>query len=130
MSARKKEKPTIELLLDVFQDYPGSQLVDYLKDGACLQGTVEGDVFGLEKSDGILLISKGKPESPDITVELNREACEYLAASEKPEDFVTRTRECVNGTHGDCRMTYRINASPPRMLMKGYLDFARKMGLL
>ena len=79
MTAKPKPKSTIELLLSVFQDYPGSQLVDYLKDGACLQGTVDGEVFGLEKSDGILLISRGRPESPDITVEMNRDACEYLA---------------------------------------------------
>jgi len=126
----EQEEETIQLIAGVFQEYPGSKLVEFLKDGACLQAYVEGDAFSLEKCDGVLVISEEEIESPDITVELNREACLYLAASEELEDFVTRTRECVRGTHDACVMTYKVNASPPRMLMKGYLDFARKMGLL
>jgi len=128
----KKEGPvnTIDLLVEVFGEYPGCLLVEYLKDGACLNATVEGESFSLEKTDGVLVISEEVLDSPDITVSLNREACEYLASSEKLEDFTNRTRECIRGTHGGCRMTYEINAGPARMLMKGYLDFSRKMGLI
>lgn len=125
-----EESDTFELIVRVFQDYPGSQLVEYLKDGACIQAWVEDQQFALEKADGVLYISEDTLESPDFTVRLNREACEYLAASEQLQDFVDRTRECVRGSHGDCSLTYKVNASPPRMLMKGYLDFSRKMGLL
>lgn len=127
---KKKRKETIDLVVEVFQEYPGSVLVYYLRDGACLQATVEEDKFALEKSDGILLISPGELEFPDITVWLNKAACEYLAAAEVPQDFVTRTRECIRGTHKPCLMTYEINASVTRMLMKGYLDFVRKLGLI
>lgn len=130
MAKKKSATETIDLLLEMFQEYPGSIVVERLKDGACLQATVGGQAFSLEKSDGMLLISEGAPESPDISVDLNRKACEYLAGSENPDDIITRTRECISGTHDDCTMTYSIDASPPRMLLKGYLDFARKMGLL
>lgn len=130
MAKKKAHKETIELLAGVFGEYPGYLLVEYLKDGACLQATVEGETFSLEKANGVLTISAEELESPDITVELNREACEYLAASEELEDFVTRTRECINGDHGNCLMSYEINAGVTRMLMKGYLDFSRKMGLI
>lgn len=130
MARKKAEKETIDLLVEVFGEYPGSMLVEYLKDGACLQATVEGQTFSLEKADGVLLISEEELEYPDITVHLNREACEYLAASSKLEDFVTRTKECIHGPHGNCRMTYEINAGVTRMLMKGYLDFSRKMGII
>jgi hypothetical protein len=128
--ARKKGKETIDLLVEVFQEYPGSELVEYLKDGACLQATVDDECFSLEKADGVLFISEGELESPDLTVWLNREACEYLSSSEEVRDFVTRTRQCIRGTHDDCRMTYEVNASVPRLLMKGYLDFMRKLGLV
>lgn len=130
MPKKKTPEERFDLILSVFQEYPGCQLVDYLKNGACLQATVDGQPYTLEKENGVLLIGEGTLEDPDLTVELNEEACEYLAASEELTDFVTRTRECVRGTHGNCRMSYKVNASPPRMLLKGYLDFARKMGLL
>ncbi len=130
MTRKKHTKKTRDLLEVVFNKYPGTLLVEYLKEGACLQATVEGECFSLEKMDGHLQITGGELESPDITVELNREACEYLAKSKELEDFVTRTRECVNQTHGNCVMTYEINAGVTRMLFKGYLDFARKMGIV
>lgn len=130
MAKKRSSNETKDLLEDVFQKRPGSQLVDFLNEGACLQATVEGRTFSLEKKDGTLEISEGGPESPDITVELNRAACLYLAGSREPEDFVTRTRECIDRTHGNCEMTYEINASVVRMLTKGYLDFARKMGII
>lgn len=130
MAKKKPTRKTIDLLEGVFNEYPGTQLVEYLKEGACLQATVEGECFSLEKVDGYLEITEGELESPDITVELNREACEYLAKSKELDDFVVRTRECVNRTHGECVMTYEINAGVTRMLFKGYLDFARKMGII
>ncbi|MCG2796230.1 MAG: hypothetical protein L6427_10280 [Actinomycetia bacterium] len=130
MAKKKPPEEAIDLLLEIFQEYPGSQVVGYLKDGACLQATVDGQPFGLEKTDGVLMISEGAPEFPDITVNLNLEACQYLAGCKELEDVVARTRECIHGTHGNCTMAYSIDASPPRMLLKGYLDFARKMGLL
>jgi hypothetical protein len=130
MPNKKQSDERFDLILRVFQEYPGCQLVDYLKDGACLQVTVEDQPYTLEKEDGVLLIGEGTLDDPDLTVELNQEACEYLVASEELSEIVTRTRECVRGTHGNCRMSYKVNASPPRMLLKGYLDFSRKMGLL
>ena len=129
--AKKRSKPDIlELLTEVFGKYPGNRLAGYLKDGACLEASVDGVTYTLEKRDGELCFEEGAPECPDISVELNRAACQYLADSREMEDFVTRTRECIDGSHNRCRMTYKINAPWPRMLMKGYLDFARKMGLL
>lgn len=130
MAKKKPAKKTIDLLEGVFNKYPGTKLAEYLKEGACLQATVEGDCFSLEKTDSHLEITEGELEFPDITVELNREACEYLAKSKEPADFVIRTRECINRSHGDCVMTYEINAGVTRMLFKGYLDFARKMGII
>lgn len=129
--AKKKSPEELQgLLVEIFQEYPGSQVVGYLKDGACLQATVDGQCFSLEKTDGVLMISEGAPEYPDISVDLNLEACRYLAGCEELDDVVTRTRECIHGTHGNCKMTYKIDASPPRMLLKGYLEFARRMGIL
>ena len=130
MAKKKAVVETIDILVEMFQEYPGSVVVERLRDGACLKATVDGHEFSLEKTDGVLMISEGAPVSPDISVEMNREACEYLAGSENPEDVITRTRECIDGKHDDCTMSYSIDASPPRMLLKGYLDFARKMGLL
>lgn len=130
MAAKKTGKSTKKLIEGVFKKYPGSKLAEFLKEGACIQARVEGDPFALEKKDGDLEITEGLPESPDISVELNREACEYLASSRELEDFVTRTRECVDRSHGKCEMTYEINANVVRMLSKGYLDFARRMGII
>lgn len=125
-----KKKEPIDLVREVFDRYPGTKLVEYLKEGACLQATVEEEDFSLEKKDGSLLIIEGRLDSPDISVVLNRAACEYLAASKEPDDFVTRTRECINRKQGKCEMDYEVNAGLPRMLVKGYFDFARKLGII
>jgi hypothetical protein len=130
MAQKKKPEETIDLLVDMFQDYPWSEIVRHLKNGACLQAIVEGQEFCLEKTDGVLEISEGAPESPDISVELNRDTCVYLAAASDPDDIVTRTRECMGCGRDSRSLSYSIDASPPRMLLKGYLEFARKMGLL
>lgn len=127
---KKPKRDTIDVVVDVFSEYPGSQLIEYLKDGACIQATVEDRCFSLEKVNGILEICEEEMDSADFAVVLNRAALDYLAGSEELEDFVTRTRECLHGKRDECEMTYEVIASPPRMLLKGYLEFARKMGLL
>lgn len=124
-------KKDIKKLLDeAFGQPPGCRLVEPLKEGACLQATVDGKVYKLEKTGRELVITEGAPASPDISVELNRAACEYMAASEELQDFVTRARECINETHDNCYMTYEINAGITRMLLKGYLDFARMLRIM
>lgn len=125
-----KKKDILQLLQDVFGSYPGSKLLEPLRDGACLQGRIAGKDYKLEKRYGKTVICDGVAASPDISVEMNRAAAEYLAGSEEPADFVARARECIAGTHDDCSMSYEIHAGLPRMLMKGYLDFARMLGII
>ncbi len=126
--ARKKD--IVALFEEVFGDYPGSRLVEPLKDGACLQATVDGRDIKGEKRGRSFVVSEGVLERPDISVEMNREACEYMAASEELEDFVVRARECIARTHGNCYMDYRYNASWARLMLKGYLDFARMLKII
>lgn len=126
----KKKKDLVDLFEEVFGDYPGSKLVEPLKDGACLQATVDGTCIMGEKRGRQFLISEGVLDNPDITVELNRAACEYMAGSEELEDFVVRARECIEQKHGDCVMTYEFNAGWTRLILKGYLDFARTLGIV
>lgn len=120
----------VELVSNVFDKYPGSRVVEYLRNGACIQAVLDGRFFALEKQYGNISITEKKLDFPDLTVELNQAACEYLAGSEELEDFVTRARECINNQRPGCRMSYRINASPPRLVMKGYLEFGYRMGIL
>lgn len=126
----KKKKDVVELFDEVFCNYPGSKLVEPLKDGACLQATVDGRDIKGEKKGRTFVVSEGVLSSPDITVEMNRSACEYMAASVELEDFVTRARECIEQTHGNCYMTYEYNAGWTRLILKGYLDFARMLKLV
>jgi hypothetical protein len=126
----KKKKDVIELFDEVFGNYPGSKLVEPLKDGACLQAKVDGRNIKGEKRWRRFVVSEGVLVSPDITVEMSRAACEYMAASEELEDFVVRARECIEGTRKNCYMTYEFNASWTRLLLKGYLDFARTLRII
>jgi len=126
----KKKKDVLVLFEEVFGDYPGCKLVEPLKDGACLQATVDDRHIRGEKISGEFVISEGLLDNPDITVELNRAACEYMAASEELEDFMVRARECINESHDDCYMTYEFNAGWTRLLLKGYLDFARTLKII
>lgn len=126
----KKKKDVIELFEEVFGDYPGSKLVEPLKDGACLQARVDGRDIKGEKRGREFVVSEGVLASPDISVEMNRSACEYMAASKELDDFVTRARECIDRTHGDCYMTYEYNAGWTRLILKGYLDFARMLKIV
>jgi len=126
----RKKKDVVDLFEEAFGNYPGSKLVEPLKEGACLQAIVDGvDIKG-EKCGRVFFVSEGVLANPDISVEMNRAACEYLAASVELQDFVTRARECINQTYGDCVMTYEINAGLPRLLLKGYLDFARMLHIV
>lgn len=120
----------IQVMEEVFGSYPGSVLIDPLKDGACLQATIEGEHVKAEKRGRRLVISEGVLESPDITVVMNRAAAEYMAESARPEEFIERARECINRVYEDCFMDYEINAGLTRMLMKGYFDFARVLRIL
>jgi hypothetical protein len=126
----KKKKDIVEVFEEVFAEYPGSRLVEPLKDGACLQATIDGREIKGEKRSRVFVVSEGVLSSPDIKVEMNRAACEYMAASEELEDFVTRARECIDRSHGSCYMTYEFCASWPRLLLKGYLDFARMLKIV
>jgi hypothetical protein len=126
----KKKKDVLELFEEVFGKYPGSKLVEPLKDGACLQATVDGRDIKGEKRARAFVISEGMLDHPDISVEMNRAACEYMAASEELEDFVTRARECIERKHGNCYMTYEFNAGWTRLILKGYLDFARMLKIV
>lgn len=126
----RKKKDLIDLFEEVFGDYPGSRLVEPLKDGACLQAKVDGTYIRGEKCGREFVISEGVLDSPDITVEMNRAACEYMAGSEELEDFVVRARECIEQKHGNCVMTYEFNAGWTRLILKGYLDFARTLRII
>jgi len=126
---KKAKKDTLSLIEGVFKKRPGSELAKFLKEGACIEACVDGEHFRLEKTDGQLMVTPGEVSSPDISVEMNRAACEYLASSKKLDDFVKRTRECIDGTNPDCKIKYRT-AGMPRLLLKGYLDFARKIGII
>lgn len=125
-----KKKDVLQLLTEVFGSYPGSRLLEPLKDGACLQGRIAGKDYKLEKRGRETVICEGVLANPDISVEMNRAAAEYLAESEEPREFVTRARECIAQSHDGCVMTYEINAGMTRMLLKGYLDFARMLGII
>jgi hypothetical protein len=126
----KQKKDVVELFDEVFGNYPGSKLVEPLKDGACLQAKVDGRYIKGEKRGRRFVVSEGVLASPDITVEVSRAACEYMAASEELDDFVVRARECIEGTRKNCTMTYEFNASWTRLLLKGYLDFARALRII
>ena len=126
----KKKKDVIDLFEEVFANYPGSRLVEPLKDGACLQATGEGRDIKGEKIGRRFFVSEGALANPDITVELTRAACEYMAESEELEDFVVRARECIEKAHGSCYMTYEFNAGWTRLILKGYLDFARMLRVI
>lgn len=126
----KKKKDILVLFEEVFGEYPGSKLVQPLKDGACLQARVDGRSIKGEKCGRDFVISEGELDRPDITVEMNRAACEYMAGSEELEDFVVRARECIAQSHDNCYMTYEYNAGYTRLLLKGYLDFARMLKII
>ena len=66
----KKKKDVIDLFEEVFTNYPGSKLVEPLKDGACLQATVEGRDIKGEKLGRRFVVSEGVLSSPDITLSL------------------------------------------------------------
>ena len=126
----KKKQDLIDLFEEAFGNYPGSKLVEPLKEGACLQATVDGTCIKGEKRGRDFLISEGELDNPDISVELNRAACEYMAGSQELDDFVVRARECIEQKHGDCYMTYEFNAGVTRLILKGYLDFARMLRVI
>ena len=125
-----KSDEVVELMREVFGEYPGSALIEPLKDGACLQATVDGTKVKAEKRGRSFVIMEGVLDSPDISVVMNRNAAEYMAESARPEEFVERARECINRVYEDCYMDYEINVGLTRMLMKGYFDFARMLRIL
>jgi hypothetical protein len=130
MADKKIDNDIVELLEQVFSRPPGSSLAKPLREGAAIQGTVDDESYFLEKHNGALRVSAGRTTRPDISVTTNRATLEYMASAEELQDFITRGRECIDGSHGDCRMTYVINASLPKLLLKGYLEFARTFGLV
>lgn len=130
MARNDNGKEIKKLLEDVFGSYPGSELGKPLKDGASIQGVVEGEEYSLRKSNGSLVISTGAVHGPDISVVLNRATCEYVSGAGGLEEFISRSRECIDGRRDGCVFEYRIHASLPRLLLKGYLDFARSFGII
>ncbi len=129
MAQERRRADVGGLLEKVFGGYPGSELGKPLKEGARIQGVVEGVAYNLCKRDGSLVIREGDIPNPDISVVLNREACEYIAGASDPEGFIERSRECITGRREGCLFEYRVHASVPRLLLKGYLDFARTFGI-
>jgi hypothetical protein len=125
MAGKSGRKEIIVLLEEAFGTYPGSELGKPLKEGACIQGHVDGAEYYLVKRGGELVVSEGTVPSPDITVELNRAACEYIAGARELPEFIERSRECIRGQRKGCVFNYRYNASFPRLMMKGYMDWAR-----
>lgn len=125
-----RKKDISDLLKKIFQEYPGSDLVKSVKDGACLQATVDGEPYTLEKIDGVVEVRPGYASYPDIVVEMNRKSCEYVAAAKEEKDLVDRITDCVNGERQGCQLSFKIKANPIRLLMKGYLDFARKLKII
>ncbi|MDD5447860.1 MAG: hypothetical protein PHO53_01655 [Actinomycetota bacterium] len=125
-----RKKSTSNLLKQIFQEYPGSDLIKYVKDGACLQATVDDEPYTLEKVGGVIEVRPGYTNSPDIVVKMNRESCEYIAAATEEKDLVDRITDCVNGEREGCQMSFKIKANPLRMLMRGYLDLARKLKII
>ncbi len=123
-----ESKEILDLLNDVFGAYPGSRLGEPLRDGACIQGTVDGEDYYLEKRGGTLVIGKGTLPRPDISVRMNRAACEYIAGAGEIAGFIARTRECARGSVEGCLLTYHVHASMPKMLMHGYMNFANTWG--
>lgn len=130
MARKGHEKDIMELLEDVFGSYPGAELGKPLREGACIQGRVEGEEYSLRKSNGSLVVAEGRVQGPDISVTLNRPACEYISGATVLSEFIERSRECIDGRRDGCVFEYRIHASIPRLLMKGYLDFARSFGVI
>jgi hypothetical protein len=125
----KKPVTVLDMLVEMFQEDPGAELVKGLKNGASVQVYVDGEYYGLERSDGAVMIYKGELRDPDILLEMNRAACEYLVGSDGLDDLVARFRECGAGDRDSCELSYDIRASLVRMWQKGYLDFARKLGI-
>ncbi|MBU1670228.1 MAG: hypothetical protein KKF41_12765 [Actinobacteria bacterium] len=130
MAKKKSSRDIKKLLEDAFGEPPGSELGKPLREGAALQATVEGETFSLTKRNGRLVVTEGGLVSPDITVDLNRAACEYMAASDELEEFVSRARECIKRQRDGCYMDYEFNAGYSRLIMRGYLDFARRFGII
>lgn len=130
MAKKKFPKDVKGLLEEVFAQPPGSELARPLREGAALQATVEGETFSLTKRNGRLVVTEGGLSSPDITVDLNRAACEYMASSDELDEFVSRARECIRRERDACYMDYEFNAGYSRLIMKGYLDFARRFGII
>ncbi len=125
----RKPRSVLDMLVEMFQEEPGSDLVMGLKNGACVQVFVEGEAYGLERSDGAVFISEGELREPDIVLEMNRATCEYLVASDGLDDLVERFRECGGGGRDSGQLEYDVKASLVKMWQRGYLDFARKLGI-
>lgn len=130
MPRKKYPEDNHELLEHMFNEYPGSRAAEYLKDGSCIQAIVEDEHYALEKINGTLYITEEALEYPDLVIEVNRKACEYLAGAKDLDDCVVRVKRCMDGARSGCSMDYEVNASVPRLLMKGYLEFAQKMGII
>ena len=71
----------------------------------------------------------GLAESPDLTVELNRAALEYISGASGVYEFISRARECIKGSREGCVFKYSVNAGTVTLLRNGYLNFARTFGL-
>ncbi len=120
---------TKSILKGFFEGYPGSEVVKNLKDGASLNVTVGKNSLTVVKRDGEIIFCNDEHEA-DISVSLNKPTLEFICSSSEIDELVSRVKKCVNSSDGSYKMSYRINASLPSMAAKGYLGFARRMGLL
>lgn len=125
----KKPRTVLDMLIEMFQEQPGADLVKDLKDGASLQVHVDGEGYGLERSDGAVMISEGELRDPDIVLDMNHASCEYLVGADELDELVERFRKCDGGEYDSCELSYDIRANLLRMWQRGYLDFARKLGI-
>ena len=72
----KKPRTVLDMLIEMFQEQPGADLVRGLKNGASLQLHVDGEGYGLECSNGAVVISEGELRDPDIVLDMNHATCE------------------------------------------------------
>lgn len=111
-----------------FQRNPGSETVKNLKDGASLNVKVGRELFTLIKRNGEIVFDHGE-HAADISVRLNKATLEFICSSKDIDELISRVKKCINSDDGSFRISYSIEASIPRLIAKGYLGFARRIGL-
>ncbi len=126
---RVMKKSSIKSTLqDFFHRYPGSEIVKNLKDGASLNVSVGRHSFTVVKKDGDIAFENGEYPA-DISVKLNKSALEFICSSRDIDDLISRVKKCTKCDDDSYVFSYRVNASIPAIIAKGYFAFARRIGL-